>query len=222
MFTSKALKFFRLDKYINDIIRVIILDSIISNSDRHQENWGIITEYNDVVKELEKIAKSDNKKLGAKILFNLLAITSLSKRHEIEKVIGNINLLMPGRFSQIYDSGSCLGRELSDQKVHQMLTDTNMLEAYIKRGKAEIRWENQYLNHFELIEKIHQDYSYTVIDIVQEMKKSYNLNEVGRIVNNIDEKLPNELIKYNLPSERKEFVIKLITLRYNKVIELIK
>ncbi len=39
-FIKDALNDFDLGEYVNNIIEIIIFDSIIGNSDRHQENWG--------------------------------------------------------------------------------------------------------------------------------------------------------------------------------------
>lgn len=44
-FISKALSEFSLENYIKNIIEIIVFDSIIGNSDRHQENWGILSTY---------------------------------------------------------------------------------------------------------------------------------------------------------------------------------
>jgi len=111
----EALGFFQLSRFIENIIQIIVFDSIIGNSDRHQENWGIITTYNDIIATIEEIAKKEKKGFFEKQLFSLLAITSKAKRKDLENVVKNLHLIMPGNFSQIYDSGSCLGRELSDE-----------------------------------------------------------------------------------------------------------
>lgn len=59
-------------------------------------------------------------------------------------------------FAPIYDSGSSMGRELTDEKVSQMLKDNVQLEAYVKRGQSEIHWdgENGKQKHLELISKV--------------------------------------------------------------------
>jgi len=51
---------------------------------------------------------------------------------------------------------------------------------------------------------------------------NYNENKVQSIVNNIDLNLPKKLVSNKLPIKRKELVIKLITLRIQNLIELIK
>lgn len=219
---SKTLEYFQLSHYIEKIIEIIILDSIIGNGDRHQENWGIITEYSEVIKMLEDIAQKNVKGFFEKTLFALLGISSKEKSKETVKLLNELHLKMPGQFSQIYDSGSCLGRELEDDKMKQMMSDQFMLDAYIKRGVSEIHWEGKKLTHFELINEINKLYPELVKKIIQRVKEKYNVITIKECIENIDLKLPDELKKYKLPVERKEFVIKLIALRVEKLITFIK
>lgn len=217
-----TLKFFQVPRFVENIIEIIILDSIIGNGDRHQENWGIITEYNDVVKTMQEIANKQEKGFADKLLFSIMAITSKAKKGDVEQVFKKIHLFMPGSFSQIYDSGSCLGRELDDEKIKQMLSDDSMIESYIRKGVAEIHWEGEKLNHFDLIEKLSVDHSDVVSKVINRVKKSFSESRIREIVINIDAKLPSELVSNKLPENRKEFVIKLITLRTQKLIGLLK
>ena len=61
---EKALKSFSLDKYMEQIIEIIIFDSIIGNSDRHQENWAFINQitfFSSTFNEIEKAVKRGEK-----------------------------------------------------------------------------------------------------------------------------------------------------------------
>ena len=218
----EALGFFQLSRFAENIIQIIIFDSIIGNSDRHQENWGIITAYNDIIATIEEIAKKEKKGFFEKQLFSLLAITSKAKRKDLEKVVKNLHLIMPGNFSQIYDSGSCLGRELSDEKTEQMLMDKSLIDTYIRKGVSEIHWEGKKLNHFDLIRKVNNVQPEMVRKTIQKVISNYNENKIQSIVNNIDLNLPKKLVSNKLPIKRKELVIKLITLRIQNLTELIK
>lgn len=129
---------------------------------------------------------------------------------------------MPGNFSQIYDSGSCLGRELSDEKINQMLLDDSQIDKYIKKGVSEIHWEGKKLNHFDLIRKVNNVQPEMVKKIIRKVKSNYDENEIKNIVKNIDINLPENLASNKLPIKRKELVIKLITLRVQNLTELIK
>ena len=221
-FICNSLNYFQLGRYIEKIIEIIILDSIIGNGDRHQENWGIITEYSEVVKMLDEIAKQGIKGFFEKSLFALLGVTSKARREETAKLLKEFHLKMPGKFSQIYDSGSCLGRELDDDKLKQMLTDNSMLEAYIRRGVSEIHWEGEKSNHFELIREINKIYPDVVKKIVSRVKNKFAEQGIREIVENIDLRLPKSLEEHKLPNDRKEFVIKLIALRVQTLIEIIE
>ena len=201
-----ALNKFNLSHYIEKIIEIIILDSIIGNRDRHQENWGIITEYSDVIKRRNMFLKKQRNGLFDKPIFNW----------------SRLKAGIPGKFSQIYDSGSCLGRELEDDKLKQMLSDQSMLKAYIRRGDSEIHWEGRKLNHFDLISEINKSYPEGVNRIILRVKNKYNESFIKNCVENIDLKLPEDLKNYKLPAERKEFVIKLIALRVEKLITFIE
>lgn len=220
-FIKDTLEYFQLGRYISSIIEIIIFDSIIGNGDRHQENWGIITEYNEVIKTLDEIAKKEKKGFFEKSLFALLAITSKAKRDEMVDLVKEFNLFMPGRFSQIYDSGSCLGREQDDDKVQQMLTNHLMIDAYISRGVSEIHWEGEKLNHFVLIEKIQQIYPEIVKNIINRVKNRYDETKLKNCIYSIDEKLPAEFSEFKLPLQRKELMAILIFLRIQKLMKLI-
>lgn len=64
------------------------------------------------------------------------------------------------QFAPIYDSGCCLGREHTDDKVLKMLSDSQMIEAYIRKGESEIHWEGNIKKrkHFELIQLLLVNY----------------------------------------------------------------
>lgn len=188
-FIGEALKSHEMDFAIEDIIRVIIFDSIIGNSDRHQENWGFITS-NSPIQE-NKPTRIFGKK-------------PISIRKE--------------EFSPIYDSGSCLGRELTDEKVLQMLNNQDMLEAYVKRGVSEIRWnDGKRINHFQLISNLKNEYSDFITKEIQRLKKIYDEQNIEKIVLDIDNNLPKELKQYKIPDDRKKLIIKMVNLRFDKL-----
>lgn len=216
----ETLNYYRVGHYIDKIIEIIILDSLIGNSDRHQENWGIITEYKDVIKMLEEIANKE-KKGFSESLFSFLGITSKAKSDSKSKLINELKLTMPGQFSQIYDSGSCLGREIEDDKMRKMMRDEVMLNAYINRGDSEIHWDGKKISHFELIKKVNILYPEAVKRIITRVKQRFKENEVKLCIENIDSELPDLLKEHKLPQDRKNFILKLIVLRAQKLITLV-
>ena len=211
-FIKSAIESFNLGEQIEDIIKTIIFDSIIGNSDRHQENWGFITPY----KETE-LTNEEANHIFSKLKDRFKQIKDfLSKNEELKNPNGHVKmkiLKMEGRYSPIYDSGCCLAREKSEDAVKQMLNDDIMFDSFINRGKSEIRWGNDgiKLNHFELIKNIRVEYQEIVDNIINNVISLYDENKIRDIIFNIDKELPNDLRKeYGLSSYRKELIFKLI------------
>jgi len=100
--------------------------------------------------------------------------------------------------------------------------DKSLIDTYIRKGVSEIHWEGKKLNHFDLIRKVNNVQPEMVRKTIQKVISNYNENKVQSIVNNIDLNLPKKLVSNKLPIKRKELVIKLITLRVQNLIELIK
>ena len=221
---KSTLGFYKLDRFIVNIIQIIIFDSIIGNGDRHQENWGIITEYNEVIKSIEILAKKREKSFLERLLFYLIRTMSTVKRNSIDDVVKDLRLILSvtGEFSPIYDSGSSLGREMGNDKIKQMNKDSMMMDAYIRRGDSEIHWEGEKLNHFELIRKINAEYPSVITKIITQVKEKYDVAGIRSVVENVDRNLPDHLTINKLPEERKEFIIKLITLRVEKLMSIIQ
>lgn len=183
---------FKQECFIRDLIEIIVFDSIIGNEDRHQENWSIIV---------------TNKLVDKSTIFR--------KRKPVTETSYS--------FAPIYDSGSSMGRELTDEKVSQMLKDKVQLEAYIKRGQSEIHWEGEKgkQKHLDLISKVSgYGYKHMVQEIVGSIRTKYNADTIASIINNIDGCLPEEHSLLKIPQTRKDFLIKLVSLRFNKLFEL--
>jgi hypothetical protein len=181
------------EKFTEKLISTIILDCIIGNEDRHQENWGIIIS--------NKISK--------------YSWNPFSKKNPVPK--SNY------RFAPIYDSGSSLGRELREEKVNQMVSDSIQLNAYINRGQSEIHWDGEHgkQKHFKLIEKIADtEYRNVVISEINRIREKYDKTRIVEIINHIDDCLPEAYNLQKIPQKRKELLIKLITLRIERLLAL--
>jgi len=220
-FIVNALHEYKLEKTVPDLIKTIIFDSIIGNGDRHQENWGYII--NTKVKDLKfnnRLMDSAAFKRFVKtflfIRFIRTFITNKVRLYQLEKIIEDYK----GIYSPIYDSGSCLGRELDDDKINDYLKSNELLNAYISKGPSEIRWDGPKLKHFDLIKQINEEYPDVVKNTISNVLKNFNEQKIRKIVLDIDKNLPENLIEHKLPDNRKKLIINLITLRIERLKEL--
>jgi hypothetical protein len=216
-FISEALKSFDFATYINEVIKIIIFDSLIGNGDRHQENWGIIIYSKEAINLYNKEAKNKRYKYFHRLLLKMFGWIFENFPNMPNPLKIKFHSLMPNKFAPIYDSGSCLGRELLDDKVKQMLLDENLITAYIKRGTSEIHWKREKVSHFELIQKIAEHYPDVVKAEIQRIKSIFNEAEISRIINDIDKSLPSDKLDFKLPDDRKKLMIKMVSLRFSEL-----
>jgi hypothetical protein len=185
---EQALALFSLEIFIDKIIEIIVFDSIIGNSDRHQENWAFINEYT-----------------------TLNIVGGATVRYGITKSA-----------APIYDNGSSLGRELLDGRITQLLEKPSELAAYISKGTSEIHWNNQKVDHFGLIRQLlNSSYAEIVTKVIKRVESLFDGTKIAQIVNEIDNLVPNSLVHYKLPGNRKQLIIKMIVLRIEKLKELV-
>jgi hypothetical protein len=220
-FICNALENFYLENYVENIIEIIVFDSVIGNSDRHQENWGVLSTY----EQDENIVKEQISTAFDKIKNKIKRLSNNNSKEEA-KIQVNINpkyisYLYNHQFAPIYDSGCCLGREHTDEKVLKMLNDSQMIEAYIRKGESEIHWEGN-LNkrkHFELIELLLENYPTETKKYIARVKENYNSESIKVIIENTDINVPKDLINFKLSETRKQLMYKLVTLRIEKLIQ---
>ncbi len=209
-----SLKKLKLEHLINDVIKMIIFDAIIGNSDRHSENWAVVIsnkKLNEAIKNVSQLSWLDKLKLQFILLFISKGKFTISKfDKKMKKDIC--------KFSPLYDNGSSLARELDDKKMEELLNNNDKFEIFINKGKPDIRWNDNKLNHFELINTIKIDYPDEVNKVFEIIKSRYSKKILVNIVKNIDKKLPNQFNDYKLSSIRKEFIVKYIDARINIIL----
>lgn len=221
---ESTLKFFDYDKTIKDIIEILVFDALIGNSDRHQENWAFIIELSLVshgIKSIEDLVKAKKMDSFPLLFRNLIKKVLLNKDESGLNETGKqmkLHFNKNARFSPIYDSGSSLGRELVEHKVESMLKNNQELEAYINRGESEIHWETEKPKFFKLIQNIKQSqYAPELLTILNRLKARHNKEKIETIINTIDESVPPELEFCKIPPNRKELLVILVTLRFEKL-----
>lgn len=213
---------FGLAKYMDQFFQTILFDAVIGNTDRHQENWAFIGTSSLFTKPLGILEKGlrDYKSVSwmLKSINQYIPLFDrenkrLNKDGEKFKLfVTNIKQMAP-----IYDNGSSMARELSNERVERLLSDEKQLLKYIEDGKAEVHWNNKKLSHFELVEELLKSSYIEVVRKAGDFLSKMDIGTVKDIVNSIDASLPEAWSEYKIPQARKDLIFKLVTLRSEKL-----
>jgi hypothetical protein len=222
----RALISFKKEKHLKELAETLVFDALIGNSDRHQENWAIINVHTVLTESITQIERGiETGEIDEMPSWLKKIIKSIyTAKGKIRPEFQNARLMLPKqtRFAPIYDSGCSFGRELDDERVRLMLNDEKEIQKYIFNGLAEIHWESKKITHFELVNKLleREGLKEFILDSLKRITEQFDPSKVEQIVINID----NEIIGLGnsnfLPMERKELVLKLLTLRSNKLMEI--
>lgn len=217
---------FKKENYLKELVETIVFDALIGNSDRHQENWAIINVHTKVSEEFkqiqEEIESGDIEKLPNWLKKFIKAIYTVKGKIRPELQAARLMLPKETKFAPIYDSGCSFGRELEDEKIKLLLTNEVELQKYVDKGLAEIHWKKNKISHFELVSNLlkDDDLKEFVIVPLKRILEQFDQNKVQEIVYEVDKDL---LVIDNpnfLPKDRKELVLKLLTLRLNRLKEI--
>ncbi len=230
-FIKKTLDFFELNTYQDKFIEMLVFDAIIGNSDRHQENWGFITKFKETIAQIEdEIAQSDGwfKRSILRFKKMITSGTLATRLDEIQRnkrtrraTLMNQSLMAISEFSPIYDSGCCLGRELDDAKVQSMIKDNDSLERYVNKGESEVRWLiGKKPRHFDFLCSIKSNHPDLIVALQNRISAKYKLDEIRQLIDHLDHNLPDELKVHNVPSFRKELMVKIVDLRVQRFLSL--
>lgn len=224
-----ALQIFKLEHFIDKFLEVLVFDALIGNSDRHQENWAFIRTATTISKSLDEvetvIKSSDFEKLPAFLKKILGFATTKDNKTELRPEAKIIKLRVGKnlRFAPIYDSGSSLCRECTDEKIESMLKNQAEVEGYLRKGLSEIHWEKEKISHFDLLKNIlNTSYGQKLRPIIEKVVQNYNETGLINVLNTMDVDVPEEFRGVKIPQNRKEIIIKLVSLRSQKLGELLK
>ncbi len=207
------------DTFLSKFIEMIIFDSIIGNTDRHTENWAFIVNITLKLKDHTVGKKIDL--LGSILNLFKNPLSPVQK----SKIITNLSIEATNakyNFSPIYDNGSCLGREKIEIDVRKLLKDKIMLDAYLNRGKHEIRWNNEKMNFFDLCKKIQDNHKNIVRDVVDKILSKASNDAITKLVHEIDKNIIGKIEDTCLTLERKELIVMLIKVRLQRLNEVLK
>ena len=224
---------FKLSEYWEFFFQTILFDAIIGNTDRHQENWAFLGKTSALVKhidlldtEIKKIKKVHKLQLKDLPLpwyvKKTMGLFIDFEKEDLKQSVKNTQLFFTNikSFAPIYDSGSSLLRELQSERVEELLQNELALESYINKGFAELHWDRIKLNHFKLIENIVNSSYLGTITKSAVFPSNWNDSLISIMLADLDKDLPVEWNKYRIPDNRKKLIIKIVSLRFQKLKDL--
>lgn len=203
------------DSFLPKFIEMIVFDTIIGNMDRHTENWAFII---NVTLKLKKHKAKPKLDLWGTVIDAFKNPYNPSKKSKITTNLG-FDTEAKYSFSPIYDNGSCLAREKTEEEIRHLLKDTVRLNAYLNRGKHEIRWENDKLNFFDFCKKIQKKHNTVVREILNKISQNLTKDNVSTLVHGIDNNVLGKIENTYLTMERKELIIMLVLVRLQRLKE---
>lgn len=235
----RTLEYYRLSQYRCKIIECLVLDAIIGNTDRHSENWAMISPVrNEDVKEIFDKTSLQTDANRADLIDNFKELQENGKKlalpdkraEEVEQEgnmpnwkakewLGQCMYLAP-----IYDSGSSLGREYTEDELQAMLDDGG-LNRYIEKGTPDIQIKEsgRKRTFLECIEDLCQDYKDDMGRIYEQNLTQRGSEQIAEMVDVVDQDargiIPEELC---LSSVRKDFISRLINIRIERIKKIIQ
>lgn len=137
-----------------------------------------------------------------------------------EHVEGPQDFWRESTVAPIYDSGSSLGREKSEDAIRQALKDSQQIDAYVKRYSPEVRWkEGPKTKYEEFIRNMIASprYGKWTKDSIKRLVSAYDVERVHELIAHVDDSLPEECAAHRLTGERKQYVMALMDRRINQL-----
>lgn len=197
-----------------NFIDMIIFDALIGNTDRHTENWAFLQRLTVEPEEAIQNLVIEPVKKDLHYYFSRLINRPLNHRLK-----GDINLHIKKDiiFSPIYDSGSCLGRELTEEKMKQLAVDEKMVASYLNKSNQEIRWNGQKMNCFDIIRNILEIEAVLVKEAMQSLCTNLDEKKIVQIVDGIDQDIIGKVDETFLSLQRKSLIKVLLLARFERL-----
>lgn len=195
---TKTLDYFNLNQYLPFFFETILFDAIIGNTDRHQENWAFIGKTTFISRSFKKRPR----------------LTNLSYPDFIKSEVS--------KTAPIYDNGSSLARELTNDRVDFLLNNEDELIRYIENGKSELHWNNTKLSHFDLVERLLNTSYRTMVLEAGKFLNKWQVDLASAILTEIDAQAMGNLADSKIPANRKALILELLSLRFKKLSHLVR
>lgn len=189
--------------------QMLVLDALIGNRDRHQENWAVVSSPGRIVVYTDP----EDREKGYSS-FRFITSTGEVKVFRFEKV---------QRLAPIYDSGTSLGHNLTEEGIQNHLESAVKMDRYAFGPKAEshIRWEGQKLPHFGLLGRIANQEPEVMREAITSVTDNFSLKRVERLLSVVDRDYDHDNPTFAITPARKEFILRLLILRAQKLEELL-
>ncbi len=219
---EQTLEDFKISKYWEFIFQTILFDAIISNSDRHQENWAFIGKNTIKTKSFEELEKEAYDKLNWLHKWpypNLINKEKNEFNTQVQQaILETINI---SKMAPIFDSGSSMARELTDGRIDLLLSSEKELNKYIENGKAELHWNGKKISHYNLIEDLLNSAYNEQVLLAANFLQNWQQELITVILEDTCKVVPQQWIEYCIPNNRKMLIQKLIALRFQRLNKLI-
>lgn len=211
-----ALKSVGLIEYRRIAIEMLLFDCIIGNTDRHSENWALIRN-----KYGENIYTQFKKYNFFKRIYKYWKI---SQKFDIPfSEVSNLLAKIRHRFAPFYDNGSSLGRELTESRINELLSDESLFESFFSKGKSDIIVDKVKGSFLETIDYVLKHYPAECSHFIFKHLRRYNIHAFSTLINEIDVNYPKYgFERYRISNNRKAFIIKLVDSRIRYIFNKIK
>lgn len=197
----KVLKMQNLDHQLDHLHEMIAFDALICNRDRHQENWAILqtTATTKPTMETPGVVKKT-------------FVLPDEEGHKTE-----LDYYQHSRLSPIYDNGTSLGHNLTEDGLTMHLRDEERMMRFAagKKSQTHIRWNGKKLKHDDLIANIYHSESESMARTLKKVIESHDENVLNEILEGVDRCYDQDNEVYKLTRIRQEFIVRLLTLRHH-------